>query len=194
MCKAVCATLLLLMLLLPAAAQQDNSPAPSSPTPNSAASNSVSDKQQSTDSGSGHNWHLRLGTIGLGAGYYSGPAFLPYRPYDYYPYYSAALWDRFWNPYWGPNYGPYLADVAYGSGKGEVRLSGAPKNAKVYIDGAYAGTADQLKHMWLEPGAYNLSVAIPGRENFEQRIYILSGKTLKIAANKAPSTPDKENR
>ncbi len=192
MSRAVCVTLLLLVFALTVAAQQGNAPAPSSSTADSAAPNPASDKQEPKESGSGHNWHFRLGTIGVGAGYFHGPGFYPYGPSSYYPYYSAALWDPFWNPYWGPYYAAYLPDIAHREGKGELLLTGAPKEAKVYIDGAYAGTADRLKHMWLDPGAYNLSVATPGRENFEQRIYILSGKTLKIAANEAPSAPDKE--
>jgi hypothetical protein len=64
----------------------------------------------------------------------------------------AALWDPFWGPY-GP-FG-YLPNLAYGNDKGEVKLAADPKQAGVYIDGAYAGTADCLKTLWLEPGAYD---------------------------------------
>src|SRR4029077_1247944 len=48
--------------------------------------------------------------------------------------------------------------------------------------GAYAGTADRLKSMWLDPGAYDLTVSAKDRESFHQRVYVLSGKSLKITA------------
>ena len=36
------------------------------------------------------------------------------------------------------------------------------------------------KNLWLEPGAYTLEVKPADRKPFEQRIYVLSGKTLEI--------------
>ena len=67
-----------------------------------------------------------------------------------------------------------------------MKLAADPNQAEVYIDGAYAGTADRLKTIWLEPGAYDLSVSHAGRESFHQRIYVLTGKSLKITAKLAP--------
>ncbi|MBV9480035.1 MAG: hypothetical protein JO249_04675 [Acidobacteria bacterium] len=128
-----------------------------------------------------HNWHLRLGTVT--AGYFQGPGFYPY-----YPFYLMAPWD----PFWGMYYPAYAPNVAYSSGKGEVKLTAATKEAKVFVDGAYAGNAGRLKHIWLDPGAYDLAVAIPGRAIFEQRIYVLSGKTLKITARGVSNTLEKE--
>jgi hypothetical protein len=133
--------------------------------------------------------HFRLGTITVGAGYshWSGVPYYPYpyyayEPYGFYPYryydygaYSPWLWDPFWTG---------LSSLAYPSAdKGEVRLTGAPKTAQVFLDGAYAGTAGHLKSMWLKPGAYDLSVSMPNHKPFHQRIYVLSGKSLKITAD-----------
>jgi len=141
-------------------------------------------KREKDDSGSGgeHRLHLRLGTIFLGAGYshFSGPAYYPYGPYDFYP--LGWEYSAFWFPYWGPYSFFAPGYFAYGSAKGEVKLTAEPKTAEVYLDRAYAGTADHLKNIWLEPGAYDLSVAATGREAFHQRIYVLSGKSLKITA------------
>src|SRR5579859_380473 len=136
-----------------------------------------------------HRYHVRLGTIGVGAGYsrFSGPFF--YNPfwYGFYPYtfgYSPFFYDPFFHsPFYAPG---YFGGFSYGDGKGEVRLSGAPKTAEVFLDGAYAGTANKLKSMWLEPGVYDLSVSNSGAAAFHQRIYVLSGKSLKIAAKLAP--------
>jgi PEGA domain-containing protein len=136
-----------------------------------------------------HKYHVRLGGIAVGAGYVSGPFWPYYYPYRYYapPLVYSSL---FWDPYWGGYPGFYPAGYFRpGDGKGEVRLRTDPKNATVLIDGAYAGTADKLKTIWLDPGAYNLTVSMPGREPYEQRIYVLSGKSLKIEAKLAPRNP-----
>ena len=151
----------------------------------SAAQNSVATSHEekltedSRETGDHHKYHLRLGTMTVGAGYFSGPRFYPYGPYGWYPYYGAAFWDPFWGPY---SSFAYLPNLAYGNDKGEIRLTTDPKQAEVYIDGAYAGTADHLKTIWLDAGAYDLSVSHTGRESFHQRIYILTGKSLKITA------------
>jgi hypothetical protein len=148
-------------------------------------------KSKTDDNGSDgeHKLHLRLGTIALGAGYshFSGPAYYPYGPYPLSPFgweYSAL-----WFPYWGtyPFFAPGYFD--YGSAKGEVKLSAEPKTAGVYLDHAYAGTANHLRNIWLEPGAYDLSLAASGREDFHQRIYVLSGKSLKITAKLIAAEP-----
>jgi len=130
-----------------------------------------------------HKLHLRLGTISLGAGYshFSGPAYYPYGAYSPFGWEYATLWSPYWSPY--PFFGRDYFN--YGSDKGEVRLQAEPKSAEVYLDNAYAGTADHLKSMWLEPGAYDLSVSAGGREEFHKRIYVLSGKSLKITAKLA---------
>src|SRR5262249_38916990 len=136
-----------------------------------ASSNSSDAKDRSSD----HKLHLRLGAISIGAGYASGPAYYPY------PFYTPWDYSEFWFPYWGPY--PYAPGYfAYGSAKGEIKLAAEPKSAEVYLDNAYAGIADHLKNMWLDPGAYDLSVEAAGREDFHQRIYVLSGKALKITA------------
>jgi hypothetical protein len=148
------------------------------PAPAQEPSNSKHEKDDSSSSGE-HKLHLRLGTIALGAGYshFSGPAYYPYGVYPFGWEYSAL-----WAPYWGPY--PFFTPgyFAYGSAKGEVKLAAEPKTAEVYLNRAYAGTADHLKNIWLDPGAYDLSLAASGREDFHQRIYVLSGKSLKITA------------
>lgn len=143
------------------------------------------------DADQGHKLHVRLGGVSLGAGYFSSPFFFgPFGPYGFYPYgfaYSPFFYDSFYSPF----YPPYTGGFAYGPDKGEVKLNANPKNAQVFLDGAYAGTAGHLKNMWLTSGAYNLSVSAPGREDFQQRIYVLSGKSLKIDAKLGPGKSPK---
>lgn len=149
--------------------------------------------------------HIHLGTVTVGASYTNfGHAFLgPFYPYPYYPYgafsvgafYTPFAGYPFYGPFYYPAYGPVLK---YGPGKGEVKLSslGRNKNAEVYIDNAYAGIAGKLKEMWLDPGAYDLSLKAADGSSFSKRIYVLSGKSLKITpqfqtAAKVPSPEDK---
>jgi hypothetical protein len=95
--------------------------------------------------------------VGRGFG---GPAFGPWG-YGYEPYYFGAY------PVSHPN-------------AGQVKLDTKVKDAEVYVNGAYAGTARDLKSMWLRQGAYNLEVRSPGRTQYAQRIYVLNGKTTHV--------------
>jgi len=123
-----------------------------------------------------------LGGVAVSAGYtHLPPGFYPgvypYYPFDYYG--LAATW---WNPFWG-FYPPFPAGYfGQGDDKGELKLSGVPKNASVYVNGGYAGPADHLKSFWLDPGVYDLGVSVPDRRHYEQRVYVLTGKTLHIDA------------
>jgi PEGA domain len=128
--------------------------------------------------------HIRLGTVTVGASYtrFSNGFLVPFWGYGFYPYYfgyEPFFYDPFYSSYF---YEPYTAGFAYGPDKGEVRLEAKPSSASVYLNDAYAGTAGKLKHMWLSPGAYDLTVAAPDGSEFHQRIYVLSGKSLKIHA------------
>lgn len=134
---------------------------------------------------------IRLGGIMIGAGYshYSGG-------YPYYPYYAYRPWGP-WGSYGWPYayspffYGPYMhpgffSGFGYGPSMGEIKLKSDDRNAWVYLDGALAGKAEKLKNIYLEPGAYNLEVR-SGDRRFGQKVYVLSGKTLKLTADLAKS-------
>ncbi len=162
----------------------------SAPVEKSAQSDVDADSAKDTQAPEKRKWHLRFGGLAVGAGYshFSGPYFYPYAypftPWGFYPgdWVTASAWYSFWAPY--PYYGP--GSFAYNNGRGEIRLTAEPRAAEVYIDGGYAGTADKLKSLWLDPGAYDLTVSYAGRESFHQRLYVLSGKSLKITAKLNP--------
>ena len=170
--------------------ETSSSPSPSStvttPSPQDRSADAETKHQsRSNNSQSDHDrkWRLKLGTVSVGAGYISGPFFSPYglNPFD--GLYRTSLWE----PYWGGPFGYPLGYFDYRDSKGEVKVTLAPKTivaraVEVYVDNAFAGTADHLKNIWLEPGAYDLAVASPGRVPFHRRIYVLSGRSLKIVA------------
>lgn len=127
-----------------------------------------------------HGIKFHLGTVRIGGGYsyFTGPSVLPL-------YYSYAY--PFWgSPYWGPlvyPYSPYSSSFQPGEGQGQVKLRILPATAEVLINNAYAGTVAGLKgSFWLKPGVYDLCVRAPGRVEFRRRIYVLTGKKIKIEA------------
>jgi len=46
--------------------------------------------------------------------------------------------------------------------------------------------------MWLEAGAYDLSVSTGGHTPFRQRIYVLSGKSLSITTKLTPQKTEEK--
>jgi hypothetical protein len=180
-------TLLVLLFMggaLLASSAQDQATVPSE------KAQAPTQEEQQKDEGSvqyhsGTRFHLGGISIGGFYSHFSGPEYYgwPYGyPYAYSPFYPGF----FWNPY-DPFYYPanYLV-FPPGANKGEVKLRAEPKTAEVYINGGYAGTADQLKSLWLEPGVYELTVKAPSFSPFSRRVYILTGKSLKIDARLEP--------
>ena len=93
-----------------------------------------------------------------------------------------------YSSYWGPYpyaYGYY----GYAPVAGAIKLDTKVKDAAVYIDGAYAGTAGKLKTMYLRPGGYDVEVRSPGGAQFDQKLYVTAGKTLHVNPNLAQSQP-----
>lgn len=126
---------------------------------------------------------VTLGTISLGGFYSNAPC-----PYFAYGCYGVLPFAAYPYPFFYPAPFPpaYFASFAP---HGTVKLKASPANASVYIDGAYAGRANQLKKLLLESGAYHLEVRAKGYRPFHQRIYILTDRTLKIAAHLSPLLP-----
>jgi len=80
---------------------------------------------------------------------------------------------------YGPFYRPYGA--YYGvPNAGQVKLDTHVKDAQVFVDGAYAGTAGKLKTMWMRPGTYTIEMRAPGQAQFAEKIYVVAGKTVHV--------------
>ena len=91
-----------------------------------------------------------------------------------------------YGPGWGW-YGPYGWGWGYGYGyapvpnSGQVKIENVAKDALVYVDGGYAGTAGKLKKFSLRPGSHNIELRDPSGHAFHQeKIQVLPGKTLEI--------------
>jgi hypothetical protein len=114
---------------------------------------------------------VQLGGVIVGVGYshFSGP-YCCYDPfyYDSFAGYYGAPW---YSPIWFTQSGP---------NKGTVKLDKVEKTAEIYIDQAFAGVAKDLKTIYLDPGAYDLEVRAAGKDPVQKRVYVLSGKTVKL--------------
>jgi hypothetical protein len=111
--------------------------------------------------------------VGVGIGYAGGVYYSPYCGF------GPCLWDPWVDPlFWPLAPWPY-AGYSTAPNSGKVQLQNAVRGAQVYINRGYAGEADKLKTLELQPGVYELEVR-SALSNFQRRIYVLSGKTLKI--------------
>lgn len=103
---------------------------------------------------------------GIVVGGYFGPGF--YGP-AYYGWYGPA----YVSPY-AAYPGPYV---------GKVKFDTKMKDAGVFVDGAYAGTVRQLGTFPLRPGNHDIELRNPaGQTIFQEKIDVLAGKTVKLAA------------
>jgi hypothetical protein len=151
------------------------------------------------------------GVVGPG-GVVRGPNFYRpfyYRPYYYRPYfYDPFFWGTYgwgwgwgaglgygygwgWAPYgyWGYPYGAYggYGYPYYGGyyrGYAEARILVTPKEAKVYVDGYYAGIVDDFNG-WTQrldapPGEHEVAIYLEGYRTLRQRVLFQPGKTVKI--------------
>jgi hypothetical protein len=120
---------------------------------------------------------VHLGPVHVGAGWTHsrGHFFHPWSP-----------WYRLYHrPFLLPAahylYDPYLYPFPSSrEGTGEVRLENIAEDAAVFVNGGYAGLAGDLRKFRLHPGAYTLRIEADGKEPFETRLYVLTGKTLRV--------------
>lgn len=139
--------------------------------------------RDSDDSDSGRRSRfprVRLGGVMVNAGYsrWSGP----WGPGWWGPAYGFNPWIGY--PFGSYFYPGFWGGYGWASDKGEVKLIASDKEAEVYIEGAYAGTAGRLKSMWLDPGVYNIEVrrANSVDQPYRKKIYVLTGKALRLEA------------
>ncbi len=120
----------------------------------------------------GH-FHRPPARIIVGGGFYD-PFWSPYYPYGYgYPY-----------PYW-----PYVDSSTEGSLKTEI----TPKDAAVYVDGYYAGVADDFdgafRRLHATPGGHTITFHLEGYQTVTRNVYVRPDSTLKLKATMEKLAP-----
>jgi hypothetical protein len=107
-----------------------------------------------------------------------------YRPYFYGPYlYSSFFWYPY--PYY---YGPYGFYGGYYGGYydplSSVRVEVSPREARVYVDGYFAGEVDKydgtFQRLRLRPGPHQIEVYLEGYKTLRQTVYLTPDSTFKL--------------
>ncbi len=122
-----------------------------------------------------------------------GPYYRPYyyrsyyRPY-FYGFYGPSFYNSFWYPY-PMVYGPYGGYGAYGDPFGAVRVEVRPRDAKVFVDGYFAGVVDDydgtFQRLRLRPGPHEIEVYLDGYRSLRQTVYLTPGSTFKLRGDLA---------
>jgi len=178
----------------------------SSPGVQSSGSSSSSSGSGSSYSGSTYapsnaeRRHPRAGTgHGSGGGYY--PGYPGYPGYGwgggwYYPGYGGYWWPYGYSGWYG-GYGAYGGywggypgwggGAVYYSGRGEgasLRVLVDPAEARVYVDGYYAGVVDDfdglLQRLHVAPGRHEITLKLEGYQTHRMRVYVGPDATLKL--------------
>ena len=106
---------------------------------------------------------------------------VPYRPYVYRPSSSIGVYYGA-NGYYPYGYTPrgYFEPIP-GRYYGGVRITGVPRDARVFADGYYVGIVNDFdgifQHMNLEVGAHHIEIEMGGRDGIEFDVYVRPGET-----------------
>jgi hypothetical protein len=133
--------------------------------------------------------------------YYSPWYYSRYSPY-YYSGFGASMWGLgyIWDPFWfGPGYG-FSDPWGYGyggggggyaagddepddvEGQGGLRIKVKPREARVLVDGTFAGTVDDFdgnfQKLRLDEGAHKVELQADGFEPLRFDVLIVDGQTV----------------
>jgi len=171
-------------------------PAPSSPGASSSSSGGSSSGYSSGSSSGGHGTstaerrHPRAGT-GSGSGYYPGyPGYPGYGWGGYYPGYGGYWWPYaysgwYGSGYWGyPGYGGAVYYSSTPNEGGSIRVLCDPAEARVYVDGYYAGVVDDFdglfQRLHVAPGRHEITLKLEGYTSHRMRVYVGPDATIKL--------------
>lgn len=142
--------------------------------------------------GTGYRYYpYRSYRYGYDPYYYSG--YQPY--YGYYGYWGFSPWyyGSSWDSGWGYSYssGPHryygYPRSRYGysdDDMGSVRVLVEPEETKVYLDGYYAGVADDFdgvfQRLHVAPGRHEITLKLQGYQTHRVKVYVPRDDTLKI--------------
>lgn len=140
--------------------------------------------------------HPRAGTgRGSGGGYYPG-----YPSYPGYPGWGGGYYPGYWGSWWPyGSYGWYGGYWGYpwgwggGGGTvyhyvqregGSVRVLVDPAEARVYVDGYYAGTVDDFDGLFqrlnVSPGRHEIALKLEGYKTHRMKVYVAPDATVKL--------------
>jgi PEGA domain len=96
-----------------------------------------------------------------------------------YEIHRPFVYDRFW----GPGY-PYAYAYPYGRPLAEIKTNVTPKDTEVYVDGYYAGRADDFdgvfQRLSVAPGGHAITFYLDGFRTVTEDVYVRPDSTLKM--------------
>ncbi len=173
----------------------------SSPSPGTSSSSSSSSGGAYHAPSAAERRHPRAGTgSGGGGGYYPGYPGYGYPGWGggwYYPGYGGYWWPYGYYGWYGgfgyggwgyPGYGGGAVYYSGGSGSSRegasLRVLVDPAEARVYVDGYYAGVVDDfdglLQRLHLSPGRHDVTLKLEGYKTHRLRVYVGPDATLKL--------------
>ncbi len=104
---------------------------------------------------------------------------------------GGYLYDPFWGPgFWGGPWYPYPYGYPYGfypypyDRGADMRVLATPKDAKVYVDGYYAGIVDDFdgvfQHLSMPPGGHEVTLYREGYRTVTRKVYLEPTSTFKL--------------
>lgn len=139
------------------------------------------------EAGTGHGWRVGRNGYYWSRPYYSRSSrpYYWYRPY-YWGYYGVPYYDYYWSawdyPYWSAGYA-YRDRYRYRE-TAAIRTLVDPEKTKVFVDGYYAGTADDFdglfQRLHVAPGRHDISFELEGYRTHRVKVYALEDRTIKI--------------
>lgn len=133
-----------------------------------------------------HGWSSPYAGYGYGSGYGYGR----YGQYGRYGYYYNP-YDSWYSPYYYSGYYGYSPGY-YRRGRGyrdsgSVRVIVEPEETRVYVDGYYAGIADDfdgiLQRLNVPPGRHDITLKLEGYRTQHFKVYVPVDDTIKIHYN-----------
>lgn len=124
--------------------------------------------------------------------------FYGYLGYPYYPYYSPYYYGSAFGAYGDPYAyypGSYYPYYGYGPARGwaSVRIEVKPRQAKVYVDGYYAGVVDDydgtFQRLNVPAGNHEITVYLEGFGTIQQTLYLSPDNSYKIKQEMVPLAP-----
>jgi hypothetical protein len=105
---------------------------------------------------------------------------------------SGGFYDPFWGPYYPYGFGfgyPYEYGYPYweysnASDAGSLKTEVTPKQTEVYVDGYYAGVADDFDgafaRLHAAPGGHAITLHLEGYRTVTQNLYLRPDSTVKL--------------
>jgi len=111
-----------------------------------------------------------------------------YDPFYRYPYYYGGYPYPYY--YGSPNY-------SYDDTVGDIRTQVTPKDAEIYVDGYYAGTADDFdgvfQRLHTEVGGHAITMQLDGYRTVTQNVYVSPGSTTDVKLSLEKLAPGEVN-